>query len=62
MPGPSQPKVTAVSASKLSGKIQKIAPAMVDDVKKPQGNRMVDMGLLSVVFERLCCPSCKKKC
>ena len=60
IPGPSQPKVTTVSASKLSGKIQKIAPAVVDDVKKPQGNRMVDMGLLSVVFELLCCPSCKK--
>ena len=60
IPGPSQPKVTTVSASKLSGKIQKIAPAVVDDVKKLQGNRMVDMGLLSVVFELLCCPSCKK--
>ena len=28
------PKVTAVSASKLSGKIQKIAPAVVDDIVK----------------------------
>ena len=59
IPGPSQPKVTTLSASKLSGKIQKIAPAVVDDVKKPQGNRMVDMDLLFVVFELLCCPSCK---
>ena len=57
IPGPSQPKVTTVNASKLSGKIQKIAPAVVDDEKKAQGNRMVDMGLLSVVFELLCCPS-----
>ena len=53
IPGPSQPKVITVSASKLSGKIQKIAPAVVD-VRKPQGNRMVGMGLLSVVFELLC--------
>ena len=51
IPGPSQPKVTTVSACKLSGKIQKIAPAVVDDVRKPQRNRMVVMGLLSVVFE-----------
>ena len=55
IPGPSQPKVTTANASKLSGKLQKLAPAAADDDgKKPRGNRMIDMGLLSVVFEMLC--------